>query len=110
MPTYDYRCIACNALYEIEHKLSEKPDDCECGGELEKVFLKAPMGRVAGPKGPIWDDRQIKDTHGEHWRQTANSDTPGGAGKKAFSTPGLRPGLGATTEKLPGGSWGGDLG
>lgn len=108
MPTYDYSCCDCGNLYEIEHKLSESPGVCECGGELEKEYLKAPIGRVAGPTGPIFDDRQIKDTHGEHWRRTDGSRTPGGAGRKAFSTAGVSPGRGASTDKLPAGSWGGD--
>jgi putative FmdB family regulatory protein len=109
MPTYDYQCPDCDAISEHEHKIVEKAPPCDCGGELEKVFLSPALTRVAGPTGPIIDMRQVKDSHGERWRQTDGSGTPGGCGRKAFSSPGVRPGAGASTDKLPAGSWGGDL-
>ncbi len=110
MPTYDYQCQDCDEISEHEHKMAESPPACGCGGPLEQVFLSPALCRVAGPTGPIVDMRQVKDSHGERWRQTAGSGTPGGAGRKAFSSRGVRPGAGASNDKLPHGSWGGDLG
>ena len=42
MPTYDYRCLDCQALFEVRHRTTERPSACpSCGGWIERVFLEA---------------------------------------------------------------------
>ncbi len=40
MPRYDYRCTACETVFEIEHGMREHPDaTCpECGAPAARVF------------------------------------------------------------------------
>ena len=40
MPTYEYRCDACGATYELFQKMSDPPlETCEaCGGPVRKVL------------------------------------------------------------------------
>ena len=40
MARYDYRCTACQSVFEVEHPMSEKPEvKCpECGSDAERVF------------------------------------------------------------------------
>lgn len=40
MARYDYRCTACNKVFEVEHGMTEHPDiTCpECGAAATKVF------------------------------------------------------------------------
>lgn len=104
MPLYDYHCESCDVIVEIQHKLAESAPPCEtCEGELVRQ-IAAVQGSVAGPTGPIFHDKQIQSSHGDRWRETPNSDTPGGAGKKAFSI-GKRGGNRSTRRSLPPGTW-----
>lgn len=40
MARYDYRCISCGTVFEVEHGMTEHPEvTCpSCGAEAEKVF------------------------------------------------------------------------
>lgn len=40
MAVYDYRCTACDTVFEVEHGMTEHPEvSCpECGKPAEKVF------------------------------------------------------------------------
>lgn len=43
MPTYDYRCVNCNGVFEATHRMSDDQPPCpQCGGTAERVFLYAP--------------------------------------------------------------------
>jgi predicted nucleic acid-binding Zn ribbon protein len=103
--TYDVKCLSCGDAYEIAHPMAESHPPCRSCGDIVETQLGAVAGRVAVKTGPIYDMRQVKDSHGVHWRETPGSDMPGGCGRKAFSSPGLRPGCGASKDKLPKGTW-----
>ena len=40
MARYDYKCTACETIFEVEHAMSEHPEvSCpECGAPAERVF------------------------------------------------------------------------
>lgn len=64
------------------------PSCPECGSidGLEKIIFAPKVTRVAGPSGPIWDEKQIESTHGKNWRETAkNPYREGGDRKKTYS-------------------------
>ncbi|PZP61195.1 MAG: zinc ribbon domain-containing protein [Azospira oryzae] len=43
MPTYDYRCLACNAVFEVQQRIRAPGPVCPaCGGATQKVILSAP--------------------------------------------------------------------
>lgn len=44
MPTYDYRCSACDALFEVNRSMGSKdPEPCPaCGSQTKRVF--SPVG------------------------------------------------------------------
>lgn len=95
MPRYDYQC-ECGRRYEADQPYAERenPIPCECGKLATYVIARAPMiGAEPRPKGDsriIWDDRQIKDTHGERWRETPRSHREGGCGAVQYYDGGRR--------------------
>lgn len=40
MPTYDYKCTQCEAIYQLQHSMSERPEPkCSlCKGVMRKAF------------------------------------------------------------------------
>lgn len=43
MPTYDYRCTACDAAFEIQQSISAPEPECpDCGAPARKVILRTP--------------------------------------------------------------------
>jgi putative FmdB family regulatory protein len=52
MPVYEYRCTACNHLYELRQKFSDAPaDQCpKCGGAVHKMVSAS----VFSLKGGGW--------------------------------------------------------
>lgn len=42
MAVYDYRCMGCDMVYEVQHPIGETPPPCECGWDLVKLF--SPVG------------------------------------------------------------------
>jgi putative FmdB family regulatory protein len=84
MPVYTYTCQDCGetADHVIPFVGRETPQTClRCGGAAE-YEMPAPLTRVAGPRGAIWDDRQVESTHGKNWRDEGTTGRPGGAGRK----------------------------
>lgn len=57
MPIYDYKCEKCLKEFEIEHKMHQPPDYCDCGnfGKLNKIYVKAP-NTVNKEKNSLLDD------------------------------------------------------
>ena len=48
MPLFDYRCGACDKIFELLVKASSTPNCPECGGTLEKQIVRiAPHGHSA---------------------------------------------------------------
>ncbi len=94
MPIYEYRCEACEVLYEILQKMSDDPlTECEeCGGPLRRVlhpvaihfkgsgFYTTDYGKGSGrPTG--------KDTEsGDGSSGAAESVSSDGAGSKRATT------------------------
>ena len=60
MPRYDYRCTACDTVFEIEHGMREHPDvTCpECGAPATRVF--DPSGIVLKGSGFYNTDQRGK--------------------------------------------------
>jgi len=81
MPVYEYECKKCGNESDVFHKLDDAPPGCQCGGELQRVFRSAPRFSISpGWAGQaIFSDKQIKDTHGDRWRETKRSHKAGGA-------------------------------
>ena len=49
MPTYDYRCLECNEIFEVIHGMNEKQDSCElCGSNKIKKLFNAVSFHVVG--------------------------------------------------------------
>lgn len=40
MPSYDYQCTTCSHVFEVTHKITEKPSlNCpQCSGAVKKLF------------------------------------------------------------------------
>lgn len=76
MPLYEYRCGACENVYEYMQTLSERPKrKCEdCGGRLEKLVSRA--GFVL--KGTGWYETDFK--------AKKPASKPGGAGADKADT------------------------
>lgn len=50
MPTYTYLCLNCRKKFEKFHKINDEVDKCHfCGGEVKKVYDKAPGIHFKGP-------------------------------------------------------------
>lgn len=50
MPLYDYRCMACNRVFEIRKSINESHPECpECKeNALEQIHLGAPSTEFKG--------------------------------------------------------------
>lgn len=49
MPTYDYRCLDCDEVFEVRHSMDDKCASCEnCGGENVKKLFNAINFHVVG--------------------------------------------------------------
>lgn len=89
MPTYEYRCRACDHTFEIVQKMS---DDAlticpECGGELRKVF--APPAITFKGSGFYATDhgKKTKTSGGETSGAKTSDEKPGTKKPDASSTP-----------------------
>ena len=39
MPEYEYKCVATNKIYEINHSAGLHPDECPyCGAQLKRIW------------------------------------------------------------------------
>lgn len=82
MPLYDYECERCGRSDEVQHKLAESGPDC-CGQPMVKIVGAVP-GKIAPQSGPIFDMRQVKDSHGDRWRETSKTGRAGGDRKRDY--------------------------
>ena len=52
MPTYDYRCGECAAVFEASHGVADPAPTCRrCGGQCSRVLLTAPAVHGAMARG-----------------------------------------------------------
>lgn len=67
MARYDYRCPSCEAVFEVEHPMSEHPVIIcpDCGAQAERVF--SPSGiRLVGSGFYNTDQRGGSSSSGSH--------------------------------------------
>ncbi len=39
MPTYDYKCSACEDVFEVKHAVADSVESCpKCGGKVRRIF------------------------------------------------------------------------
>jgi putative FmdB family regulatory protein len=90
VPTYRYRCVACEKVHEIFHSISEEPRrKCpDCGGKLERL-IGSGGGVLLKGSGFYTTDYRSEGYHREAKRERE--------GGKSESKP-------AKTEKKPGGN------
>ena len=83
---YDAECNACGLTYEVIIPHSQALPPCpQCQHPRpSRRFPKQNVTRTAGPKGVIFDERQIYDTHGKNWRNPHNHQRPGGDRKRMY--------------------------
>jgi putative FmdB family regulatory protein len=90
MPLYEYRCRACENVFEYIQGLSEGPKrKCEeCGGRLEKLVSRS--GFVL--KGSGWYETDFKDQGSKPPKSEANGSSPAKpAAAKKESKPAAKP-------------------
>jgi putative FmdB family regulatory protein len=61
MPTYQYRCLNCNLLFELKQSFNDKPvADCpSCHGVARRLFSAVPI-IFNGPGFYVTDSREEK--------------------------------------------------
>jgi len=85
MPLYEMKCLGCGEETQHIVKLNDDNPPCpKCLGEMEKLISAPRLLKMSVETGAIYDMRQVKDSHGERWRETKGSDKPGGAGQKMY--------------------------
>ena len=77
MPTYEYRCTACEHGFEKFQRMSDEPvAECpECGARAER--------RISGGAGLLFkgDGFYITDYRSESYKKAASSESGGGSGE-----------------------------
>jgi putative FmdB family regulatory protein len=73
MPTYQYRCLNCNLLFELKQSFNDKPiADCpSCHGIARRLFSAVPI-IFNGPGFYVTDSRE----------ERGKGSNPSGLGKK----------------------------
>ena len=73
MPTYDYKCVKCEKIFEVEHKMKDvQMKFClNCGGELKQVFH--PIGVVFKGSGFYATDHRKETKKEEKGKDTKTS-------------------------------------
>lgn len=69
MPKYDYECLTCSRLQEVQHSMTDSPKIMckECGSDCVKVILSVPacnMGwsmQAAGNAKKYWGSKPLVD-------------------------------------------------
>jgi len=77
MPTYGYRCTACNHTFEVFQKITDEPiRECEkCGGEVKRLLY--PVGIVfKGPGFHVTDYRKPEKKDGDGHKETKPEAKP----------------------------------
>jgi len=88
MPTYIYRCKACDTEFETVTTIArrKRSQRCDCGGVA--VFQPIPYGLKGSiaPEKPVGDAKFIRDERQLEpgWRDKGTTGKPGGAGKKLY--------------------------
>ena len=95
MPVYEYRCSACEQIFEVQQKISDAPlTRCEvCGGEVKKLVSASAFHLKGGgwyadgySSGKESADKEKKDASDSD-SKPAPPACQGGAGKKCGSCP-----------------------
>lgn len=93
MPTYEYKCLSCEHIFEAFQKITDAPlSNCpRCLGKLQKVYY--PAGIIfKGPGFYITDSRREKERREgiptslgkDEIRSQDRKDTPGNGEKKEW--------------------------
>lgn len=84
MPSYDYRCRACDRVFELTRSLSDSsPVSCpECGGDTKRIFT--PVGVVF--KGSGFHNTDYKPRPKGEESSPAGKDSCPGSGSAACSS------------------------
>lgn len=78
MPAYDYRCTACDTVFEVNRRIGETAEEScpECGGATKRLFT--PVGVQF--KGSGFHNTDYKPRPKESEGCSAKSDSPKCAG------------------------------
>lgn len=87
MPTYDYQCQGCNAVYELRESFSAPMEHvCEqCGKATAKRLLSAPTIVF---KGTGW---YVTDSRNKRSGSSGSDDAPSGSESAATPEPAAKP-------------------
>ncbi len=74
MPTYDYKCIECDDVFEETHGVDETVESCpRCGGRVRRLFR--PVGIIFKGSGFYkTDSRSASDNGGKKHPEKAEKD------------------------------------
>ena len=94
MPTYEYRCTACQTEFEKFQRMSDDPvAECpECGAASER--------RLSGGAGLLFKGSgfYITDYRSDSYKKAAKADTGGGETKSSSSGSGTGSSSGSTSK------------
>ena len=107
MPTYEYRCLNCNHVFETLHEVGGDPGPCpNCGGTPQRLFTS--VGLIFKGSGFHTTDyrkaapSQAKESSGESGKD-GSSTTEGGAKETGAKATGAKA-TGTSTEAAPKGT------
>lgn len=82
MPTYDYKCIECDDVFEVTHGMNDTVESCpRCGGMVRRLFR--PVGIIFKGSGFYkTDSRAASDNGGKNRPEKAEKgfERTGGEG------------------------------
>ena len=81
MPTYDYKCIECDDVFEVTHGMNDTVESCpRCGGRVRRLFR--PVGIIFKGSGFYkTDSRAASDNGGKSRPEKADKDSGEAGGK-----------------------------
>jgi len=83
MPLYEYRCTACNHVFEIHHEVGGTPGPCPvCGGTARRIFTS--VGLIFKGSGFHTTDYR-KSSAAEDRASTDSGKEESGTGTEAAS-------------------------
>src|SRR3990170_3531615 len=76
MPTYEYRCLNCNHVFETLHEVGGDPGPCpNCGGKPQRIFTS--VGLIFKGSGfHTTDYRKRGAANGDAAKETPAKETP----------------------------------